>query len=126
MDLVSFLEHNWFLITGVGALIAFTWKLGNQFRDYKEDVKEHDEKLNQKIDKLSENVASQINEMKDDVNKKFDDIKNARQEGAKRTMIMMRGIEATLVTLHNNGANGPVTDSLNELKEYQLHKATET
>lgn len=117
MELMKFLEENWFQITLIGTLIGFTVKLTNKvnlynsrFDDIKKDIKDFKDDTNDKIIK--------INERLDEDDKK-------RTEGQERTRLIMEGVEATLISLKNEGHNGPVTASLEAINEYKLRKASE-
>lgn len=117
MELMKFLEENWFQITLIGTLISFTVKLTNKvnlynsrFDDLKKDIKDFKDDTNDKITK--------INERLDEDDKK-------RTEGQERTRLIMKGVEATLISLKNEGHNGPVTESLEAINEYKLNKASE-
>lgn len=103
MDLMTFLENNWFALTLLAGVSGFSWKL-----------------------------ATKIDTMKSDIDSKFDDldarIKDSeayRSDDKERERLIMQGVEATLRTLHEKGANGLVTESLNAIDEYKNKKAVE-
>lgn len=121
MDLMKFLEENWFqitlIITIIGTVIKLTTRFDNsvnennkKFNDLKKDIKDLRDDTNDKIDKI---------------NKRLDDSDEKRNDGQERTRLIMEGVEATLISLKNEGHNGPVTASLEAINAYKLRKASE-
>lgn len=130
MDLIKFLEMNWFSITGIVGLLSFVIKANNTLNNYKATVEKNNERLEAKIDGIHKDMQSEMKEIKQTFNNKFDDVyeqlqttETIRKEGSRRTLIIMNGVEATLRTLHDKGANGPVTESLKELERYKSEQA---
>lgn len=130
MDLIKFLEMNWFSITGIIGLLSFVIKANNTLNNYKATVEKNNERLEAKIDGIHKDMQSEMKEIKQTFNNKFDDVyeqlqttETIRKEGSRRTLIIMNGVEATLRTLHDKGANGPVAESLKELERYKSEQA---
>jgi hypothetical protein len=132
MDLVKFLEDNWFAIGSLITLIAFTIRITKQTttqyleskqrdEDMKEDMKDMKKEFQSSQDELRKEFNSSHSQLSD----KIDRIEKDKTEGTERTRIIMDGVEATLITLHNNGANGPVTKSLQNIQDYKSKKAAE-
>lgn len=101
MDLMTFIENNWFSLTLLVSVAGGAWRL-----------------------------ATKVDNMKDDINKKFDELEyrikeseQYRTDDKEREKLIMQGVEATLRTLHSQGANGPVTESLNAIDKYKSDKA---
>ena len=67
-------------------------------------------KIEEKIDYLS-NWLDEFNAKEDDKHE--------------RNILIMEGVEATLITLHNASFNGPVTKSLENINNYKTRKAAE-
>lgn len=132
MDLWNIIEENWFNISTLIAMLTFIWKISMAINKHTTTIDKKFTDLQTSSDKKDEEIYQQIS----DLNKKFHDShakilsqleesEKHRIEGTERTRIIMNGVEATLVTLHNSGANGPVTKSLDEISEYKSRKAAE-
>ena len=117
MELMKFLEENWFQITLLGSLIGVTIKLTNKVNDYNSRFDE----LKSDIQGLKEDTSDKISE----INIRLDADDKKRQDGQERTRLIMEGVEATLISLKNEGHNGPVTASLNAINDYKSRKASE-
>ena len=117
MELMSFVEHNWFPITLIISIITFTIKMTNIVNDYTDrfdDLKQDVSNLKAENDKKFKNI-----------NAKFDAHAKDKEDERERTRLIMQGVEATLISLKNEGHNGPVTTSLEEINEYKTRKASE-
>ena len=117
MELMKFIEENWFQITLIGALISFTIKLTNKVNTY-----------NSRFDDLRDDIESlknTTNDKIDEINNRLDNSDEKRKESQERTRLIMEGVEATLISLKNEGHNGPVTSSLEAINEYKIKKASE-
>lgn len=121
MDLVTFIENNWFAIGGLIAICGFVWKSSNTIHDFKDSIEKRDKELDEKLD----NMKSEINTKIDNLDERITEQENKRADSTERTRLIMEGVEATLHTLHNQGANGPVTKSLQQIEEYKNRKAVE-
>lgn len=121
MELMVFIEHNWFTITVIISIITLTSKFTKIIEDYT---------------KRLDDLKSDISDMKTETNKKFDDINDRldnelkdrnrdKDDDKERTRLIMQGVEATLISLSNEGHNGPVTQSLMEINDYKNKKALE-
>lgn len=109
IDLMLFIEHNWFQITLIISLIATIIKAVKAF------------------DKYNDENISRHNETKAEIIKiktKMDEMEEKRCEGSERTQLIMEGLEATLISLHDDGHNGPVTKSLEAMSEYKNRMAS--
>lgn len=132
MDLVTFLEQNWFAITGILTLVGTAWKMSVNLSEYKTSVKEHQEELQRKSDEQDEKLDRKLIDMSDKINGRIDKLEDQfkdqekhRIDGMERTRLIMDGVEATLVSLHNDGHNGPVTASLEAIDNYKSKKASQ-
>lgn len=133
MDLaITFLRDNWFAISGLIALLGATWRISNTLSEYKTSVKEHHSELQNKSDEAEQKINEKLDEFKlnidqriDDIERRMDDNDEQKIDATIRTKLIMDGVEATLVTLHNQGANGPVTQSLKSISEYKSNKASQ-
>lgn len=103
MDLMAFLESNWFSLTLLAGACGLSWRL-----------------------------AIKLDNMKSDINNKFDELdarieksEKYKEDDKERERLIMQGVEATLKTLHDQGANGSVTESLEAIDRYKLDKAVE-
>ena len=152
MDLVTFIEDNWFAVGSLITLIGFTVKLSRNVQKHIDSFEVRTSKLEAKdreiykiIEKNNDQLRTELKEMRDEiksefksnladldlsmtesiqsVNSRLNEIESKRVEGAERTRIMLDGIEATLQSLHNEGHNGPVTKSLQEIHSYKSRKA---
>lgn len=103
MELMTFLENNWFALTLLAGVAGFSWRLASKFDTMKTDI-------DKKFDELDERIK---------------DSETYRTDDKEREKLIMQGVEATLRTLHSQGANGPVTESLNAIDEYKSRKAVE-
>lgn len=117
MELMAFIEHNWFPITLIASIITFTIKLNNVVNNYMQvlnDLKEDISDFKVETDTKFKNI-----------DKRFDQHRDDREEDKERTRLIMQGVEATLISLKNDGHNGPVTKSLDDINEYKTKKAAE-
>lgn len=121
MDFVSFVEQNWFAIGGLIGIIGCTWKMSTQLHDFKKNIEERDNKLDQKLDDMKEEINNKVKSLEEKVSSQ----ENRHKDDMERTRLIMDGVEATLVSLHNDGHNGPVTKSLEAINEYKSQKAVE-
>lgn len=126
MDLVEFLESNWFAIGGMISVVIFTIKQSKNIQKMVDNNENEKALLKKSIENQVKENERQFRKIEEKVEKNhkelaeaLDDIEVRRHESSERTRIIMNGVEATLETLHNNGANGPVTASLKEIKEYK-------
>lgn len=104
VELMEFIEHNWFQITLIVSLITAITKVVHAFDKYNEEnIARHNE------------TKSQIIEIKS----RIEEIEQKRVDGSERTRLIMEGLEATLISLHDDGHNGPVTKSLEAISEYK-------
>lgn len=114
MSLMEFIESNWFQITLIATIVIFVIKITRKIDGYINVS-------NNKIDDLKEDTNDKINK----INERLDRGDEKRLEGQERTKLIMQGVEATLISLRNDGHNGPVTDSLIAINEYKTRKASE-
>lgn len=121
MDFVSFVEQNWFAIGGLIGIIGCTWKMSTQLHDFKKNIEERDNKLDQKLDDMKDEINHKVQALEEKVSSQ----ENRHKDDMERTRLIMDGVEATLVSLHNDGHNGPVTKSLEAINEYKSQKAVE-
>jgi phosphoglycolate phosphatase-like HAD superfamily hydrolase len=126
LDFVEFLEDNWFAIGGMVSVIIFTIKQTKNIQKMVDNNETEKAQLKQTIENQAKETERQFKKIEDKVEKNhkelaeaLDDIEVRRYESSERTRIIMNGVEATLETLHSQGANGPVTSSLKEIKEYK-------
>lgn len=109
MELMKFIEHNWFQITLIVSLITAITKVVHAFDKYNEEnIARHND------------TKSQIIEIKS----RIEEIEQKRVDGSERTRLIMEGLEATLISLHDDGHNGPVTKSLEAISEYKNRMAS--
>lgn len=136
VDLVSFLKDNWFMITVVISLCGFMIRMTKEIVTFKKDNETRDANLNTKIDngftEINKSVDAKIEAINEKmetefkkVNQQLEEHEQRRVDGSERTRIIMSGVEATLITLHNQGYNGPVTESLGEITKYKAKKSAE-
>ena len=119
--IVSFLEQNWFAISLLGTLITFVVKVTIALDSFKQDTEARDEELRVSLDDFKEEVKNHFMQ----VDEKFKELEDKREDEKERTRIIMTGVEATLISLHNDGHNGPVTASLKEIADYKARKSAE-
>lgn len=117
MELMAFIEHNWFPITLIVSIITFTIKITKIVNTY-------NVRLNDLTSEIS-NLKSENKKKFDEINKRFDNNYTDREDEKERTRLIMQGVEATLISLKNEGHNGPVTTSLQEINDYKTRKASE-
>lgn len=109
IELMKFIEHNWFQITLIVSLITAITKVVHAFDKYNEEnIARHND------------TKSQIIEIKS----RIEEIEQKRVDGSERTRLIMEGLEATLISLHDDGHNGPVTKSLEAISEYKNRMAS--
>jgi uncharacterized protein YlxW (UPF0749 family) len=121
MDLMKFLENNWFTITLLGTMIATTVKLTQKIDSFIIETKENNQKILTQVDSSNKELNRRI----DDLTSRIDKNELRRQEGSQRTRIILTAVEATLCALHDEGHNGPVSASLNEIRDFKDRKASE-
>lgn len=117
MELMEFIEHNWFPITLLISIVSFTIKITNIVKNYDLKFKE----LKSDMQDFKEDTNTKFQE----INDKFDDNFKDKEDDKERTRLIMQGVEATLISLKNDGHNGPVTTSLQEINDYKTRKAAE-
>lgn len=114
---MAFIEHNWFPITLIASIVAFTIKMTKIVNTYTE-------KLNDLTAEVS-NLKTENKKKFDEINRRFDNHHIDREDEKERTRLIMQGVEATLISLKKDGHNGPVTTSLQEINDYKTRKAAE-
>ena len=119
VDLTKFVKDNYFAISCLIAIIAMVWKASNAFNNYKAEVQKTDAELLTKVTELKLDFKAKF----DELSERLEYQEKLREEGKTRTHIIMNGVEATLMALHERGANGPVTHSLKELNQYKTEQA---
>lgn len=117
MELMAFIEHNWFPITFIISIIGFTIKMVKIVNDYAEKLKI----LTLEVS----NLKSENTKKFEAINQRLDSNHIDREDEKERTRLIMQGVEATLISLKNDGHNGPVTTSLQEINDYKTRKAAE-
>lgn len=146
MELFKFLQMNWFEITVVLSLVGFAIKattfISDNMRKFDElkanledTIKDENRKMDDKMNKINDRIddlKNDIKEVRKDTNDKIDCLNDRidlneqkRVDGQERTRLIMEGVEATLISLHNDGHNGPVTASLKAINDYRNRKASE-
>lgn len=121
MSLVSFLEQNWFAISLLATIIIFVVKVTKALDSFEQDTKARDEELSKNLKDFKAEVKGHFEQ----VDEKFKELEDKREDEKERTRIIMTGVEATLISLHNDGHNGPVTASLKEIADYKARKSAE-
>ena len=121
MDLVTFLEQNWFTISLLATIITFVYKVTKALDSFEQETKRRDEELRESLDEFKTSVNTHFKQ----VDTKFNDLEVKREDEKERTRIIMTGVEATLISLHNEGHNGQVTASLKEIADYKAIKSAE-
>ena len=76
-------------------------------------------------DELIQKTKKEIEHMIVEKAKQLNEQESRHKDDMERTRLIMDGVEATLVSLHNDGHNGPVTKSLEAINEYKSQKAVE-
>lgn len=121
MDIMTFIESNWFTLSVLASIIGLVWKVSKLIADFKKSINDRDDVLDKRISNVETKFTEQIKEISDRVTAQ--DLK--REDNIERTRLIMEGVEATLFTLHGQGANGPVTKSLHAFTEYKNKKAAQ-
>lgn len=121
MDLFTIIEHNWFTISLLATIITLVYKVIQALSSFEQETKRRDEELKDSLD----DFKVEVNDHFEKVDNKFSELDSRRKDEKERTRIIMTGVEATLMSLHNNGYNGAVTESLNEISDYKAHKSAE-
>ena len=121
MDLVTFLEQNWFAISLLATIITFVYRITKALDSFEQETKKRDEELRNSLDDFKKDVKTHFEQ----VDEKFKELDVKREDEKERTRIIMTGVEATLISLHNEGHNGPVTASLKEISDYKAIKSAE-
>lgn len=121
MDLVTFVEQNWFTISLLATIIAFVYKVTKALDSFEQETKSRDEELRASLDGFKSDVKNHFKQVDD----KFKELEDKREDEKERTRIIMTGVEATLISLHDDGHNGPVTASLKEIADYKARKSAE-
>lgn len=103
MNLMTFIESNWFELTMLAGVAGTSWKLADTINKMKSTIDNRFGKLEERIEE----------------SEKY------RSDDKEREKLIMQGVEATLRTLHSQGANGPVTESLKAIDNYKLNKVVE-
>lgn len=139
----EFIQNGWFEITALAAIVGAVWKFSKTIHTYTSESTKKFEKLSDKLDDQKKDFDHRLDEQREDLHEKIEeirtefsishgellrevqDIERRREEGTERTRLLMDGVEATLITLHEEGANGPVTSSLQAIQAYKSKKAAE-
>lgn len=132
MELWTFIEENWFELTAIASLFAFGWKISKAVTTYIDSInsqiksiKSSMDSIHKKYDSQFEDMKTRIDQNRQETQKKLSEIENKRNDSIERTRLIMEGVEATLVTLHEQGYNGPVTQSLTAIRDYKNRKAAQ-
>lgn len=124
MDLVEFLKHNWFLISLIAGAIGTTIRLTRTISDFDKKISGKLEDHSDKLDHMESQQKDMMGEL-ERVKCHVDEREEKRADTEERTRIIMNGTEATLISLSSQGHDGPVTESLKEIRDYKARKASE-
>lgn len=102
------------IVAGLGVISAIAVFVGKIIKIYKENI-------SIKFDELSKKNSDQDNEI-DKIKSKIEELKKQDTINKVESKIVLRGLLACLKGLKEQGCDGPVTESVNEIEKYLLDK----
>lgn len=132
MGLQEFLNNNWFSISCLITIVTLTLQVSTKLNDIQNSSNKGDSELESDLKDTYVTLHEEIIELKHQVDTSHEELQNLirdsevrREDSNERMRIIMDGVEATLVSLHDDGHNGPVTRSLNAIQDYKSKKSAE-
>ena len=132
MGLQEFLNNNWFSISCLITIVTLTLQVSTKLNDIQNLSNKGDSDLENNLKDTYTTLHEEIMELRHKVDASHEELHNLiknseerRDDNNERMRIIMDGVEATLVSLHDDGHNGPVTRSLNAIQDYKSKKSAE-
>lgn len=132
MGLQEFLNNNWFSISCLITIVTLTLQVSTKLNDIQNSSNKGDSELESDLKDTYTTLHEEIVELRHQVNTSHEELHNLvkdaeerRDDNNERMRIIMDGVEATLVSLHDDGHNGPVTRSLTAIQDYKSKKSAE-
>lgn len=132
MGLQEFLNNNWFSISCLITIVTLTLQVSTKLNDIQNSSNKGDSDLESNLKDTYTTLHEEIMELRHQVDTSHEELQNLikdseerREDSNERMRIIMDGVEATLVSLHDDGHNGPVTRSLIAIQDYKSKKSAE-
>lgn len=118
---VDWIHDNWASITVIGTILALVVKLTHKIDKFSDTIEETNKIIKKEIPAIKEEQAAQKKKL-EEVDAYIREDKEHREDSQQRSMLICKGVTASLKGLQEIGANGPTHDALGELEEYMLKK----
>lgn len=121
--LIDWVHENWDILAILGAVTLFIIRTTRKIDKFSGKIEETHAVVKKDIPEIKTTLKSHQKEL-DRLNRYIEDDVKHRDDDQKRSMLICKGVSASLKGLQEIGANGPTHEALDELETYMFEKTS--